>query len=652
MEVTDVESKEQVTPSGQFCSFLSAQVMMENKVSLSKRILLLILTALLFVAGWPARAGYAQTYEFEECEAIEERALRDELNTLAQSIFSTGRQQLNVAAIVDRQWIELEVDSTIDREIERAVDRIYRNENYWNRFLSGWSSEKAREFTTKIATDAFGSEAFREQIDALSTAVAEQISSEMTAITAQSASSALLCVQSFIGDSYSDTMAALFEVELQQKVAEVDLADVDASVIPLLQSHTRTLAGIGVIIGSQIARRLVQQISHRIAGKVVGRIVGKAAASAIPVAGWIIGGGLIVWDLIEGGRGALPQIQDALQEESVKAGIRSEVTYVIEDELRKELPAVARAVSNDVYSSWIDFKSKYTQVLALAEENPHFRAMVDKTSTEEVGKLATLVVVGEQALGSEGLDKAIEEGTLEQIFYLPQEALQILRATANPQLVLAWADLAGADLARVVNSELYKVASPESFADRQEMQRILVLEDRDAIAEIMLLNRLERDVLLNLPRARLLTLSAQFNEEDLRWLATYIAQMQPREANLLVERLLRDPGLMDKLRNEPVRQAVVESKDVEETLAFLSNDPKEAQRTPVETVGKVIEDTERLLSGQVTWLLYWQKYGTWRNTLIILGALVALFVVFKLFWRRTQPVHVTVNLPEPYRGRE
>jgi hypothetical protein len=119
-----------------------------------------------------------------------------------------------------------------------------------------------------------------------------------------------------------------------------------------------------------------------------------------------------------------------------------------------------------------------------------------------------------------------------------------------------------------------------------------------------------------------------------------------------VERLLRDPSLMDKLRNEPVRQAVLSSADVDETLAFLSADPKEAQRTPVETVGKVIEDTERLLGGQVTWLLYWQKYGTWRNVLILTGALLALFLAFKLFWRRSQPVHVTVNLPERYRERE
>ena len=32
----------------------------------------------------------------------------------------------------------------------------------------------------------------------------------------------------------------------------------------------------------------------------------------IPIAGWVIGGGLLIWDLVEGGHGALPQIAAAL----------------------------------------------------------------------------------------------------------------------------------------------------------------------------------------------------------------------------------------------------------------------------------------------------------------------------------------------------
>jgi hypothetical protein len=628
---------------------------MHRRNSLTKpiRLLLCLLAGLLALTSLPAQEGYAQEtgpgYTFQECETVEQDALRDELNRISQAIFTGGQGEIDVAALVERHWLSLDIDGTIDREIEAAIANVYQNESYWNRFLSGWSSDKAREFTQQIANDAFSSEAFRTKIDALSTAAADAIAAEMTVISARSASSALLCVQSFVGNSYSETMATLFEAEIQEQVGEIDIADVEANVVPLLESHTRSLAGIGVILGAQIAKRLAQKIAQRIAGKVVGRVLGKAASSIIPVVGWIIGGGLIVWDLIEGGRGSLPQIQNALQDESIKASIRSEVTLTIEDELRKELPEVARTVANDVYSSWLDFQRKYTQVLTLADENDQFRALVDSVTTQEVGKLATLVVTVEEAMGREGLEHILEQGTLAQLFYLPQESIEILRTTANPELVLAWADLAGADLEKVVAFELYKLSTPESFIDRNDLSKLLALDDKEAISELLLLNRLERDVLLGLPRDSLVQLAAHFAPEDLRWLATYIAQMEPRESNLLVERLLRDPELMNRLQYEPVRQAVLQSQNVDETLAFLSNDATTIQQSPVEQMGRVLDDTERLIGGEVTPLLYWRKYGTLRNLLIVLGVLVVLIAGARLFWRRQQPVHVTVNIPDRQR---
>ena len=614
------------------------------------RILIGLLAALLALTAWPSARGYAQdtppSYAFEECETVEEASLRDELNELTQSIFATSGEQIDVAALVDRTWIALDIDSTIDREVEAAVQSIYQDESYWNRFLSGWSADKAEEFTTQIANNAFSSEGFRSQIEALSGAVATAVAEEMTVVSARSASSALLCVQSFVGDSYSDTMAALFEAEIAQGVSNIDLSNVDANVQPLLQSHTRSLAGVGVIIGAQIARRLAQKVAQRIAGKVVGRVLGKAAASVIPIAGWVIGGGLIVWDLIEGGRGALPQIQTALQEENVKATIRQEVTATVEDELRKEMPEIARTVSNDVYSSWLDFKRKYTQVLDLADESPQFRSLIEEVTAEEVGKLATLVVTVEQSVGREGLLRAIDDGQLKELLYLPQSAYDILRDTSNPGLVLAWAYLAGADLDAVVATELYKVATPESFLDAGDMNKILALGNKDAVRDVMLLNRLERDVLMALPASSVAALATQFTAEDLRWLARYIADMEPRDANLLVDRLLRDASLMPKLQNEPVRQAVVASADVDETLAFLTTEPVDVQQSPVAQMGRVLEDAERLANGEVSWLLFWRKYGTLRNLAILLGAVFVLVVAVRLLFRRPQPVHVTVNVPK------
>ncbi len=621
-----------------------------RKVPILARLLLANLVAILLATAWPAHDGYAQEtppgYTFEECESIEEAALRDELNQITQTIFVNGSDQVDVGALVDRTWIVLDLDGTIDREVEAAVQAIYRDESYWSRFWSGWSADKAEEFTTHIANDAFGSEGFRTQITSLSAQVADALAEEMTVISARSASSALLCVQSFVGDSYSDTMAALFEADISQQVGEIDLANVEANVVPLLQSHTRSLAGIGVIIGSQIAKRLAQKVAQRIAGKVVGRVLGKAATSIIPIAGWVIGGGLIIWDLIEGGRGALPQIQNSLQEESVKTTIRREITVTVEEELRREMPEIARTVSNDVYSSWLDFKRKYTQVLGLADENPQFRTLIEDVTAEEVGKLATLVVTVEESVGHEGLLATIDDGQLAQLFYLPQSAYEILRTTANPGLVLAWADLAGANLDQVVATELYKVSTPESFTDGAEIEAILALNSKDAVLDVMLLSRIERDVLLALPTASVSRLTDVYAAEDLRWLARYIAELDAGESNMLVQRLIRDPGLMAKLQNEPVRQAVLASENVEETLAFLSGDKAGTQQSPVDQVGEVVEDAGRLVNGEVTLLLFWRKYGTLRNLLFLLGAAVLLLIGLRLLFRRSQPVQVTLNLPK------
>ena len=44
----------------------------------------------------------------------------------------------------------------------------------------------------------------------------------------------------------------------------------------------------------------------------------------------MIGAGLIVWDLVEGAQGALPQIQETLQSDEIKAEVRAEIATAID----------------------------------------------------------------------------------------------------------------------------------------------------------------------------------------------------------------------------------------------------------------------------------------------------------------------------------
>jgi hypothetical protein len=585
-------------------------------------------------------------YTFQECATVEEARLRDELNGITQFVFDAEQNKLDIPGMVDRAWFDLGVDAVVDAQVDAAVDRVRSEEDYWNRFLSGWSAAKAEELTTKVANYAFGSDAFRQKIDELSLSVADELAQEIGAMTARSASSALLCVQEFIGDAFAETMITVFQEGIEEKVTEAGVGeDAEADFTILLDTRTKSLAGVGVIIASQIAKSLAKKVAERVAGKVAGRILGKAATAIIPLAGWIIGGGLIIWDLIEAGEGSLPQIRAALKGAEVKGAIRAQVADVVETELGVEMPELARSVSNEIFAEWLDFRTKFSRVLDLAQTNERFQTLLNNTTVDQVQKLAALVSIADAKLTPEQMDESINTGVFERIFYLPDLAFEILRTTGDSQTVIAWADLAGESIAEVAESELYKITTPEDFADRQALEAVLALEDPAAIRSLMELNQLEREILLGLPVEQLRQAATAFSPDDLRWLASYVTQLGPVESNRLVSQLLREPALMPKLKFEDIRRALVESDNVEETLAFLAA-RKETASSPVETVTTVIEDTQRMMEGEVPWQLFWRKYATRQNAVYLGVGLLLLFLLWRLFFRRNPGVNVTVNIPE------
>ncbi len=610
---------------------------------------LLLITSVL-CALLPQRAVRAQEsppiYTFQECETVEEARLRDELNGITQFVFAAEQNKLDIAAMVEIAWLEQGVDEVVNSQVDAAVDQVRNEEDYWSRFLSGWSADKAEELTTKVANYAFGSEAFRAKIDALSASIADELAREIGAMTARSASSALLCVQEFIGDTFSETMITVFQEDIEQKVVDAQVGqDAETDFTIILDTRTKSLAGVGVIIASQIAKSLAKKVAQRVAGKVAGRILGKAATTIIPLAGWIIGGGLIIWDLIEAGEGALPQIRESLKGAEVKGAIRAQVAEVVEGELSAEMPELARSVSNDIYAEWLDFRQKFSRVLDLAETNSRFQVLLDNTTADQVQKLASLVSVADAKLTPAQIDESINAGVFERIFFLPDRAFDILQATGDTETVVAWANLAGESIAGVAETELYKIAEPSDFADRQALETVLAVGDKTAIGRLMELNQLEREILLGLPSEQLSQAVTAFSPDDLRWLASYITQLGPQASNQLVSQLLREPALMPKLKFEDIRKALVESDNVDETLAFLSAS-KEAASNPVETVTDLAEDAQRLMDGQVPWQLFWRKYATWPNAIYLGVGLLLLFFLWRLFFRRSPAVNVTVNIPE------
>lgn len=638
-------------------SFFRASISSNTCSGMTPRIANAFLVALLISTIMPARPTFAQEtspapYTFQECDQVEEALLRDELNGITQSIFDPEKVRLEIEAIVGIKWTELDLDSTVDEAVDAAVARARSETDWWDRVKSNWSADTTKELTEKVATYAFASESFVTAVNQLSENIAGELVDELRIMTAQSASSALQCVQAFIGDTFSQTMAAVLEEQLQGRIDEVtvDADPENATILDILELHPELLSGVAVIVGTQLAKRFAAKMAQNIAGKVITRILGKLVTSAIPIVGWIIGGGLIVWDVINAGEGAFPQIRDALKGEQTKAELRKHIAKEVHEELLAELDLteLSRSVSNDVYSQWQGFRRKYGRVLELAEANPRFQGILDNTPVEEVKKLADFVSVVEAKLGSAELESLLDKGQFERLLALPRDVLEMLELGVEPDIVIEWADLAGESITQLVATELYRVASPTDFRDRADLERVLVLNDAEHIQKAMLLDREDRDAVLALPTVHIEQVLEEFSPEELSWLAKeYLTKLSAQERNVLVDRVLREPRLKTELGIELVQVTLLEGQDFEETLEYITL--KAGDRPWAAQVIDMLAAIGPALSGELSWALFWHYEGTaLRNTLYSLAGLIVLAILWRRISlrRRRQDVNVTVVLPE------
>lgn len=325
----------------------------------------------------PASAEAQETlpnYTISECEQVEEELLLSDLNRITHSVLEREKSGLDLDRIVEENWAELDLDSVVDKAVDDATERVRDERGTLDRIFSGWSEEKAKVFAEAIANYAFDSPEFRNAIDGLSSAIVEDLTAEIHLMTVKSASSAFLCVQEFIGAKFSDVMSEVLEDSTKAWLESLELGNIEGETdFVELGDRTLSIVGIGAIVGTQIANAVARRVAQGILGRVVTRILGRAASAVVPVAGWVIGGALIVFDVYQAWEGSLPQIQEDLKSESVKETIRSEVVSVVDQELTNSMPGISQSVTIEIYRRWRSFLQDFEHVLRLAENNEDFR---------------------------------------------------------------------------------------------------------------------------------------------------------------------------------------------------------------------------------------------------------------------------------------
>ena len=186
--------------------------------------------------------------------------------------------------------------------------------------------------------------------------------------------------------------------------------------------------------------------------------------------------------------------------------------------------------------------------VATCRNQSRFKGILDNTAVPEVKKLANFVAAVEAKLGLEGLESLLDKGQFERLLTLPEEVLEMLELGVDPDVVIAWADLAGSMTVQLVAIELYRVASPSDFRDRADLERVLELNSAELIHKAMLLDRGERDAVLALPTQQIEQVLGMLSPEELSWLAkAYLTGLDVQERNVLVDRVLREPHLMTEL---------------------------------------------------------------------------------------------------------
>lgn len=538
------------------------------------------------------------------CESVAPDALRAELNNVSQAIFAGDPTLLDLDGLVARQWRLVGMDAAIDTAVVAAVAQVRQDTDFWAQFLSGWSPTQAETLTRQVADVAFSSEGFRTAVDTLAAAVAVDLADAVARLSAESAAQATLCLQAYVGERYSAAMVAAFTDGLQSEAAEMELggdAVVDTGILTVMDRHRSALGGVGVIIATQIAKRVVvrlgETIAKRVAGKLVGRVVGKAGSTVIPAVGWAVGAGMIVYDVIDSRDGALPQIEAGLRDIEVKETIRAEITDAVAAELALEMPVVARDVANDLYAEWLDFQRQYRQLIDLAEQDPAFNELL--RAADDPAQAAKLVDVALAALGEEGIAAALADGTLARALDLPEVSYGIIQATGSLASLLGWADLAGSDLDQVVALDLYKHKQPDELS-RTQLEGLLALDDPAAVAKLVLVPAAPLGGLLRLANDHVRTLAQTLSADDLMWLGSYLNELTQEQANQLVSALLADPTLINALRDETVQRLVIEADDVGATLAFMTQ--------PAGWVS-LFGDMRAVFGGQVSPQLLPAKYG-------------------------------------------
>lgn len=480
-----------------------------------------------------------ERYTFAECDRASVMGVQQEMTQIATQVLRDSTQGVDFQAMVAREWRALNMDAVFDAQVRGVVEQIRNEPREWwdfSLFTTGWSPAQAEALAERVIGDVLTSAEFSQAMNQLGDVLAVELAREIELMSARSATSMLLCLQAYVGTAYTENLYAAFAQQTFLAVGtDETLADLDAEVQPdLVELHMGALAGGGVLILTAVSRQIAQSLGRtlagRLAGRVVTRIVGRAGAALVPYAGWVVGLGLLLYDLFSGAQGALPQIESALLEDDIKIAIRQEVAATLAAGLAAEVDFMATTLAIGLVNEWTEFCNMRPALCTLAQANADYRNILASTPLAHLDALDRLTQTYLDRFGRGLLEQAITNGEFYRLASLPPAAVAIFDATLSVDVTSQWVNAAAQtgvpdSVARLAEREIHMHFAPGDLTPA-ELATIITIEDNEALNRLVDLDLALLTTLLALiPAGELAGIVAGSTEAELAWYGDYLSTL-------------------------------------------------------------------------------------------------------------------------------
>jgi hypothetical protein len=588
----------------------------------------LVIFTLAFLLGFQSFGGYAIAIEsspsFDSCQTIQPVELRSQLTHDVQRAFDE-RTDFNLDTKVGEQWELLKVDTVFDRAVADAVAAVRSDTTLTDKFASSWSGKKAKELASSILVKAMADQELQRLLTQLSEDVTGQIASQISTATLESSEHSVACLRAFIGKQYGAVFIDRFNESTIQAIDKAGETLKDETSFDLNISDRTKGLGRDVVVGiavRKITRRVVGQIQKRIGEGILKRILGKGVM-AVPFVGEIVGGVMLITDLSTSFAGSFDVIQTHFQSAETKLALKSGMSKVLSEDIGKDSSEIPVGIANELYAKWLDFQKDYAETLAIANEIPELRQLVDQPGFD-LYRTAQLVRISLDSMGKFKLIAAIQGGSFGKALTLPLVIDQIIEQTGSIETAVLWSDLAGDRLADVARLKLPKILSLDGL-NPLLLGALLALNDDITIQKLAASKPDVIQQLLEISPPSLVKLAQSVSKEQFAGLAAYLANLERLEANELVGFLNSTPG---SIHNTEVITHIVKSRNIHRAILLFQADtagevgPLQFLRHPltgifgeikklvgVTAASQFLGDLSVVLTGQVSWGLLNDKYG-------------------------------------------